>query len=63
MSDRDFDRRDFECAPHPWYGPCDAFGGDGEWCSECARLIYALADKATENHCRARVRFIGWRSK
>lgn len=26
-----------KCGAHPWYGPCDGFGDDGE-CSECVRV-------------------------
>jgi len=39
----------FDKEPHLWYGPCDSFGGKGQWCSECARIIGLLKEICLAN--------------
>ncbi len=56
------DRRCFDWEPHPWYGPCDAIGGNGNWCSQCAEEAWQLFDNLVAKHCRARVRIVQWKA-
>ena len=40
----DAERQRLGPEPHPWYGPCDGMGPDGE-CSECAKARFATYEE------------------
>jgi len=50
-------KRAAEEHPHPGYGPCDAFGGDGKWCLECNLLPAHLSSPGVQGALRRTVEY------